>query len=128
MRRVPNIIPADCTESKYFYDEHYPHLFPTTIGQSAMLEVMEYFGGKVKSIAFQTATLPATVGVMEAGNYEFNTAKRETVTVVSGSLAVKLPGSDEWHSFPAGTTFVVAANRVFHLQVAEETAYMCTYE
>ncbi len=93
-----------------------------------MLKVNEYFGGKVKSIAFQTATLPATVGVMEAGDYEFDTAKKETVTVVSGSLTVKLPGSNQWHCFPAGTTFVVAANQIFHLQVADETAYLCTYE
>lgn len=29
-----------------------------------MLEVNEYFAGKVKSIGFQTRTLPATIGVM----------------------------------------------------------------
>lgn len=93
-----------------------------------MLKVNEYFGGKVKSIAFQTATLPATVGVMEVGEYQFDTSKKETVTVISGSFTVKLPGSDRWQSFPAGTTFVVAANQVFHLQVTEESAYLCTYE
>jgi len=92
-----------------------------------MLEVNEYFGGKVKSIAFQTATLPATVGVMEGGEYEFNTDKLETVTVVSGCLTVKLPGSDQWQDFPAGREFVVAANEKFQLQVAVETAYLCTY-
>jgi len=32
-----------------------------------MLKVNEYFDGKVKSIAFETATLPATVGVMVPG-------------------------------------------------------------
>lgn len=93
-----------------------------------MLQVNEYFEGKVKSIAFQTATLPATVGVMEIGEYEFNTAKLETVTVVSGCLTVKLPGSDDWQAFPAGQAFLVAANEKFQLQVAEETAYLCTYE
>lgn len=93
-----------------------------------MLRVNEYFDGKVKSIAFQTVTLPATIGVMEVGEYEFDTAKKETVTVVSGCLTVKLPGSDHWESFPAGQTFQVAANEVFQLQIAEETAYLCTYE
>lgn len=92
-----------------------------------MLKVNEYFGGKVKSIAFQTATLPATVGVMEAGDYEFDTSKRETITVVSGKLTVKLPGADKWQDFPTGASFVVAANQVFQLKVAEETAYLCTY-
>ncbi|HCO60564.1 MAG TPA: hypothetical protein DIT58_10265, partial [Porticoccaceae bacterium] len=32
-----------------------------------MLDVNEYFEGRVKSIGFQTATLPATVGVMAPG-------------------------------------------------------------
>jgi len=34
-----------------------------------MLDVNEYFDGKVKSIGFQTETLRATVGVMAPGNY-----------------------------------------------------------
>jgi uncharacterized protein YaiE (UPF0345 family) len=93
-----------------------------------MLKVNEYFEGKVKSIAFQTATLPATAGVMEIGEYEFDTVKHETVTVISGCLTVKLPGSKKWQAFPAGQTFQVAANEVFQLQVAEATAYLCTYE
>jgi uncharacterized protein YaiE (UPF0345 family) len=93
-----------------------------------MLKVNEYFDGRVKSIAFQTATLPATIGVMAIGEYEFDTSKKETVTVVSGCLTVKLPGSDAWEEFPAGALFVVKANQVFHLKVAVETAYLCTYE
>lgn len=93
-----------------------------------MLQVNEYFDGKVKSIAFQTATLPATVGVMEVGEYEFDTAKKETVTVVSGCLTVRLPDSDTFQDFPAGESFVVDANKKFQLQVAEQTAYLCTYE
>jgi len=93
-----------------------------------MLKSNEYFDGKVKSIAFQTATLPATVGVMEVGDYEFSTDKLETITVVSGCLTVKLPGSEAWQDFTAGKQFVVAANEKFQLKVAEETAYLCTYE
>lgn len=93
-----------------------------------MLQVNEYFDGNVKSIAFQTATLPATVGVMEAGEYEFNTDKKETITVVSGGLTVKLPGSDTFQDFPAGKSFVVAAGEKFQLQIAVQTAYLCTYE
>lgn len=93
-----------------------------------MLQVNEYFDGKVKSIAFQTATLPATVGVMEVGEYEFDTAKKETVTVVSGCLTVRLPGSDTFQDFPAGESFIVDADKKFQLQVAEQTAYLCTYE
>ena len=48
-----------------------------------MPSVNSYFDDKVTSIAFQTATLPATVGVMEIGEYEFGTSEFETMSVVS---------------------------------------------
>ena len=93
-----------------------------------MLDVNEYFGGKVKSIAFETATLPATVGVMAPGDYEFDTSKKETMTVVSDTLTVKLPGSDNWQIFNASDSFIVDANQVFQIKVDIDTAYLCTYE
>lgn len=93
-----------------------------------MLEVNEYFDGNVKSIAFHTETLPATVGVMAKGSYTFSTSQKETMTVVSGALNVKLPGSDDWQSFEAGSSFEVPADASFDLMVAVETAYLCTYE
>jgi uncharacterized protein YaiE (UPF0345 family) len=92
-----------------------------------VLEVNEYFEGRVKSIGFKTATLPATIGVMEPGSYEFGTRQKETMTVVSGELVVKLPGESDWLSYTAGTHFVVAANQRFQLKVAVATAYLCTY-
>ena len=93
-----------------------------------MFKINQYFDGKVASIAFQTASLPATVGVMASGEYEFGTSQLETITVVSGALTVKLPGSDEWETFSANAHFVVQANETFQLRVTEETAYLCTYE
>lgn len=96
-------------------------------GVSDMLKVNEYFGGQVKSIGFVTATLPATVGVMEPGEYEFGTSEAETMTVVSGALKVKLPDSDAWRIFAPYESFVVAANCRFQLQVEVATAYLCTY-
>ena len=92
-----------------------------------MLKVNEYFDGKVKSIAFQTKSLPATVGVMAQGEYEFSTSQKETITVVSGMLTVRLPEATSWTKFPAGTSFVVSAHQKFNLQIEEETAYLCTY-
>lgn len=92
-----------------------------------MLTVNQYFAGSVKSIAFQTITLPATVGVMEPGEYRFDTSELETVAVVSGALTVKLPGSEQWQAFKVGDFFTVAANKSFDLRVAIDTAYLCTY-
>lgn len=93
-----------------------------------MFNVNEYFDGKVTSIAFQTATLPATVGVMAIGEYEFGTTQQEVMTVVSGALIVKLPGNEDWNTYSAGEYFVVDANETFHIKVEVETAYFCTYE
>jgi len=92
-----------------------------------MFKVNEYFDGKVKSIAFKGEQLPATVGVMAPGNYEFGTSQREVMTVISGALTVKLPGASDWQTFRAGAHFEVAANEKFQLQVATDTAYLCTY-
>ena len=92
------------------------------------MDVNEYFDGKVKSIAFQTSTLPATVGVMDVGEYEFSTSKKEVMTVVSGQLNVKLPGESEFMAYNAGDDFTVAADETFHLKVSVQKAYLCTYE
>jgi uncharacterized protein YaiE (UPF0345 family) len=92
-----------------------------------MFNVNEYFDGKVKSIAFQTASLPATVGVMAPGEYEFSTSQKETMSVVSGTLTVKLPGENDWISFNQGEIFVVDANESFQVKVDQDTAYLCTY-
>lgn len=93
-----------------------------------MLETNEYFDGKVKSIGFKTATLPATVGVMEIGEYEFGTSQKETMTVVSGALTVMLPNASDWKTFNQGDSFIVEANEKFQLKVEVATAYLCTYE
>ena len=93
-----------------------------------MLETNEYFDGKVKSIGFKTASLPATVGVMEIGEYEFCTAQKETMSVVSGALTVMLPNASDWKSFNQGDSFIVEANEKFQLKVDMTTAYLCTYE
>jgi len=92
-----------------------------------MFKVNEYFDGTVKSIAFQQAEGAATIGVMAPGKYNFGTAEREIMHVVSGSLKVLLPGANDWETFNAGDQFRVPANSKFDLEVSVETAYLCEY-
>ncbi|MBD1553805.1 pyrimidine/purine nucleoside phosphorylase [Pseudomonas typographi] len=92
-----------------------------------MFKVNEYFDGTVKSIAFSTAQGPATLGVMAPGEYEFGTAQKEIMQVISGELVVKLPDSAGWETFSAGSQFSVPANSKFQLKVASDTAYLCEY-
>lgn len=93
-----------------------------------MPSVNQYFDGKVVSIALQTETLPATVGVMEAGDYEFGTSQNEVMTVVSGTMAVLLPGTTEWQTITQGESFDIAANQSFQVKINADCAYFCTYE
>lgn len=92
-----------------------------------MFKVNEYFDGTVKSIAFGMSEGPATIGVMAPGNYEFGTGQLEVMHVVAGALTVKLPGSENWETFAAGTRFTVPANSKFQLKVDVDTAYLCEY-
>lgn len=92
-----------------------------------MLNVNEYFEGNVKSIGFQTDTLAASVGVMSVGEYVFNTAEKEKMTVVSGALEITFKDATESQIFNAGESFNVDANSSFDVIVKTETAYLCTY-
>lgn len=92
-----------------------------------MLKVNEYFGGTVKSIALENAEGVATVGVMEAGEYEFGTGTIEHMTITSGVLDVLLPGESEWKSFTKSETFVVEKDVKFKVKANGQVAYYCLY-
>jgi hypothetical protein len=94
---------------------------------SSKFTTNEHFDGKVISVAFQTATLPATVGVMAIGEYEFGTSQHEKMSVISGALSVMLPNSHEWQTFNAGEYFEIDAHEKFQVKVDIETAYLCLY-
>lgn len=93
-----------------------------------MLKVNEYFNGQVKSIALENTEGVATVGVMEAGEYEFGTATVEHMTITSGVLQVMLPGDTSWKIYHKGETFVVAKDVRFKVKAAGQVAYYCLYE
>ena len=92
-----------------------------------MLTVNSYFNDQVKSIAFQGESLPATVGVIRSGEYQFDTRQHETMTIISGTLLVQLPNSTEWLSYTAGESFEIDANDEFTVKASGDTAYLCTY-
>ena len=87
-----------------------------------------YFDGKVTSrtVLFADGTRK-TLGIMVPGAYEFNTAEREIVDILSGSLDVLLPGEKEWRHLSAGQSFEVPAQSKFGLKVSSVTDYCCSY-
>ncbi|AGF76874.1 hypothetical protein UWK_00289 [Desulfocapsa sulfexigens DSM 10523] len=93
-----------------------------------MFKTNEYFDGKVKSIAFTSEDGPATIGVMAVGEYEFGTGSVEIMSVVSGSMDIKLPETDTWQTFTAGESFEVAKDVKFGVRITQETSYICLYK
>lgn len=93
-----------------------------------MLKVNEYFEGKVKSIAVENEEGVATIGVMEAGEYEFGTSTIEIMTITGGSLDVMLPGQNHWKTYPKGGVFEVAKGVKFKVKAMAPVAYHCQYK
>ncbi|MGB4535795.1 MAG: pyrimidine/purine nucleoside phosphorylase, partial [Tenuifilaceae bacterium] len=81
-----------------------------------MFKTNEYFDGKVKSIAFETAEGPATIGVMAKGEYVFGTSTVEHMTVTSGAMEVKLPGETQWKTYREFQTFIVPKDVKFSVR------------
>jgi len=92
-----------------------------------MFKTNEYFDGKVKSIAFQNAEKQATIGVMAAGEYVFNSADKEKMSVITGQLIIKLDGESESKTYDAGQSFEVTENSAFNVSVPVDCAYLCEY-
>ncbi len=92
-----------------------------------MLEHNSYFDGNVQSVGFARHGRRATVGVMDQGEYHFNTGAAERMTVISGELRVKLPGETSFQTYPSGTAFEVPEQSGFDLQVLAPSAYLCEF-
>ena len=93
-----------------------------------MLQVNEYFDGGVKSITLDDKGRRATLGVMEAGEYEFGTSQHETVHVVVGTIEVRLPGEESFTAYSAGQVFEAPANIKFAVKMAAHVGYLCYYD
>ena len=93
-----------------------------------MISINEYFDGNVKSLGYDSLTGKSTIGVMEAGDYEFGTSTHETMTVVEGEMTVKLPDSSVWTTYKAGESYQIDANKKFQVKVTVQTSYLCQYK
>lgn len=68
-----------------------------------------------------------TLGIMQPGEYEFNTKDAEIMEILAGDLDVLLPDADDWKPFKGGNTFNVPANATFRLRVRALTDYCCSF-
>lgn len=87
-----------------------------------------YFDGKVAS---HTVLFPdgskKTLGVMQAGDYEFSTGAAEVMEILSGELDWQMKGDAGWKRVVAGESFNVPANSVFLMKVPAVADYCCSF-
>jgi purine/pyrimidine-nucleoside phosphorylase len=87
-----------------------------------------YFDGKVTSRTITFADgAKKTLGIMQPGDYTFNTDDRELMEILAGTLQVQLQGESEWRTYRAGSSFQVPAKSSFSLKVSELTDYCCSF-
>ena len=97
-------------------------------GVTVVREANIYFNGGVTSrtVLFNDGS-KKTLGIMQPGEYEFNTSDKELMEILSGELDVAIPGQSDWKSIKGGESFEVAANSKFKLKVKSLTDYCCSF-
>lgn len=87
-----------------------------------------YFNGQVTSrtITFADGS-SKTLGIMQPGEYTFNTGAAEIMEILSGRLEVLIAGSENWQTITGGASFEVPANSSFQLKIMELTDYCCSF-
>ena len=91
-------------------------------------EANVYFEGRVTSrtVLFSDGSRK-TLGVMLPGEYEFGTAEKEIMEIMSGELEVLLPDTSEWQKIKGGESFEVPPSSRFQLKIQSLTDYCCSF-
>ncbi len=87
-----------------------------------------YFGGNVIShtVLFADGS-KKTLGVMQAGEYEFSTGAAEVMDILTGELEWQMKGEAGWKKVVGGQSFDVPANSTFQMKVATVSDYCCSF-
>jgi len=87
-----------------------------------------YFDGKVtsRSIEFDDG-VEKSLGIMQEGEYRFNTEAAEIMEIYSGDIEIKLEGKENFIQMQAPCRFEVDKNSYFDIKVKSITDYCCTY-
>ncbi len=87
-----------------------------------------YFEGRVTSRTIRFADgSRKSLGVMLPGEYEFGTAEKEIMEILSGELDVMLPGASKWKAIKGGEAFDVPPSEKFKVHVKTLTDYCCSF-
>ena len=87
-----------------------------------------YFDGKCVSHTVILADgTKKTLGVILPASLTFSTGAPEIMEINGGSCNVRLKGEDAWKTYAAGTSFTVAGNSSFDIEVTETLDYICHF-
>lgn len=92
-----------------------------------MYRLRKYHGDRVQSLTYEKDGRAGSVGIMDAGEYEFGAVDKETVTVCDGEIMVKADGESEWKTYKKGETFVIPAHTSFKMKTTGISTYYCIY-
>ena len=90
-----------------------------------MFKLRKYHGNRVESLTYEKDGEAASVGILSPGEYEFGAVEKETTTVCSGEISVKVGDETEWKSYKKGETFVVPPQTSFMMKVSDMSTYFC---
>jgi len=98
-------------------------------GVSVITKANVYFDGKVVShTVFFADGSKKSIGLIYPGSFNFTTNAAEVMAIVAGACRVRLKGEKSWHLYAAGSSFPVAANSAFDIEVESGiTEYVCSF-
>jgi len=68
-----------------------------------------------------------TLGIIQPGEYRFDTDKKEIMDILAGECEVLLEGEDQWQRYTAGDSFEVPAKSNFKIKALTLTDYCCSF-
>ena len=97
-------------------------------GVTVVREANIYFNGAVAShtVLFADGT-KKTLGIMQPGEYTFNTGAPELMEILSGELDLQLAGEQGWRRIGGGQSFEVPGNSSFTMKVQTVSDYCCSF-
>jgi uncharacterized protein YaiE (UPF0345 family) len=90
-------------------------------------EANVYFNGGVTSrtLLFEDGS-KKTLGIIQPGDYTFNTDAAELMEILSGELDVQIAGG-AWGPVQGGESFAIPAKSSFTMKVKTITDYCCSF-
>lgn len=87
-----------------------------------------YFDGAVvsRTVLFSDGS-KKTLGIMQPGEYTFNTGVAEIMEILAGDLHYRVGDSGEWKQIRGGESFQVPSNSAFTMNVVSISDYCCSF-